>query len=56
MQKGFFEIRHHYIKLSEISDIIENLTKSSGTSHLNIISYNNDLIILYKSIRENIII
>lgn len=45
MQKGFFETRHHYIKLSGISDIIEKLTTGSGSKTLKIISYNNDLIL-----------
>lgn len=45
MQKGFFEIRHHYIKLSGISDIIEKLTKGSESKTLKLISYNNDFIL-----------
>lgn len=45
MQKGFFEIRHHYIKLSGISDIIEKLTGGSESRTLKLISYNNDFIL-----------
>jgi hypothetical protein len=41
MQKGFFEIRHHYIKLSGISDIVEKLTRGSEFKTLKLISYNN---------------
>jgi hypothetical protein len=41
MQKGFFETRHHYIKLSGISDIIEKLTTGSESRTLKLISYNN---------------
>ena len=45
MQKGFFETRHHYIKLSGISDIVEKLTRGSDSKTLKIISYNNNFIL-----------
>ena len=45
MQKGFFEIRHHYIKLSGISDIIEKLTRGSESKTLKSISYDDDWVL-----------
>ena len=42
MQKGFFEIRHHYIKLSGISDIIEKLTEKAVSRDLKSISCFDD--------------
>lgn len=42
MQKGFWEIRHHYVKLSGLSVIIEKLTEGTVSRGLKSISCCDD--------------